>query len=561
MPDINATVTGATLTNAVMGRIYDVLTNGDDTVPKSADNFFSWMTPGVPFDPTDFDFLVQGLTGVVRAQDVANLVVPGSSVGGSASSSSSGTATSSTSSSTSASGSGASSGSPSSGQVLTPDLINQLRAQDTNRVYMQAEMVASLCDFVPEVSKSTNNQFAQFTVANNEGTLSDRYQLVLQMSQVMAQQLDDATKANIARFRSLLQTTTTQTDLVTGAQTQVTGPSPLVTAYNTKMAAYNAAALQYNSARIAALAGTDPTAVQTWAINAGILRDQVQAAMNDWITNGYKVDYEEMAAYIAQVQQRDMSLLKAQYEDDLTTAQLTGISSGGTFYYTALIPGTFAQSQSGWSDFSFYSGDIHRYAGSSYSASGWTTTDGGSFLGLFNVGATASGAQSHAQYQGKFDSQNTKVNFKIAQIPIVRHWFKEGFITSSCWRFDQSNPDFKGRMICDGGTPPNGYLAAYPTSALFVRDLTIDFGQYHSDVQAFLGSSSSSVGGGGTACIGPFCIGGSASHWSKNGYASRNQNASWSGSALTVPGLQLIGFRCHIFPKAPNPDPGIKAWV
>ena len=60
-------VTPHVLANAVMGKIYDVLTNGDDTVPKSADNFFSWMTPGVPVNPSDFDFLVQGLTGVVPA--------------------------------------------------------------------------------------------------------------------------------------------------------------------------------------------------------------------------------------------------------------------------------------------------------------------------------------------------------------------------------------------------------------------------------------------------------------------------------------------------------------
>lgn len=548
MTDVNADVSGATLTNAIMGRIYDVLTNGDGTAPPSADNFFSWMTPGIPFDPTDFDFLVQGLTGVVRPAAAAALLAGPQTAAPTTSGAASPSSSSSSSNSTPA-------------QTLTPDMMNALRAQDTTRVYMQAEMVANLCDFVPEVTKSTNNQFAQFTVANNEGTLSDRYQLVLQMSQVMSQTLDAATQAKIAQFRSLLQTTTTQTDLVTGAQTQVTGPSPLVVAYNTKMAAYNAAALQYNSARIAALAGTDPTAVETWAINAGILRDQVQAAMNDWITNGYKQDYEEMAAYIAQVQQRDMTLLKAQYEDDLAKSQLTGISSGGTFYYTSLIPGSFATDTAGWSDFSFHSGDIHTYASAGHSASGWSTSDSASFLGIASMSVSAGEAQVHAQYNGGYDSQNFKVNFKIAQIPIVRNWFKEGFITSSCWRFDQSNPDFKARMVCDGGKPPAGYMAAYPTSAIFVRDLVLDFGQASSNVQAFMNASSNSQSGSTSVGFGPFSVSGSASHYSSQGYAQRNTNASWSGSALTIPGLQLIGFRCHIFPKAPNPDPSITSWV
>ena len=43
-----ADITPSVLSNAIMGKLYDVLTNGDATVPKSPDNFFSWETPGVP---------------------------------------------------------------------------------------------------------------------------------------------------------------------------------------------------------------------------------------------------------------------------------------------------------------------------------------------------------------------------------------------------------------------------------------------------------------------------------------------------------------------------------
>jgi hypothetical protein len=56
----------AALSNAIMGKLYNVLTNGDDTVPKSGNNFFSWLTPGMPFREDDFDFLTQGLTGIVK---------------------------------------------------------------------------------------------------------------------------------------------------------------------------------------------------------------------------------------------------------------------------------------------------------------------------------------------------------------------------------------------------------------------------------------------------------------------------------------------------------------
>lgn len=151
-------------------------------------------------------------------------------------------------------------------------------------------MLARILDFVPDLTTITNEQFSSFSVANNEGALSDRYKFVLTMSQVMEQELDQATQDKIAKFRGLLQTTTQKTDLITGAVTNVTGPSALVNAYNSKMAAYDAAALTYNQARIDALTGNSPAAMQNSAINANILRNQVTAAMDDWIANGYKED-------------------------------------------------------------------------------------------------------------------------------------------------------------------------------------------------------------------------------------------------------------------------------
>ena len=308
-------ITPHALANAIMGQLYDVLNNGDATVPKSPDNFISWVTPAYPYDPSDFDFLVQGLTGVV----------------------------------------------PAGGDKLTQAQLDKALADDTIRLYQQAEQLARLVDFIPEVTRINNNQFATFNVNNNAGTLSDQYEIILKMSQVMDQELDAATKAKIAQFRALLQTTTTHTDLVTGEQTQVVGPSPMVQAYNQKMMAYDSAALTYNAARIAAQAGDDPAAVQNFAINAAILRNQVTAAMDDWIANGYKNDYEEIAAYINAVQQRDLNLLKQEYEDDLTKAALTGIPSNSTFYYTSLIPGDFANSPA-WTTFSFDIGNISGHA-------------------------------------------------------------------------------------------------------------------------------------------------------------------------------------------------------
>jgi len=538
-----ADVTPSVLANAIMGKLYDVLTNGDATVPKATDSFFSWCTPGIPVDAEDYRFLAQGLTGVVTQQAAAALqavTAPPAPAAGA---------------------SGAAAAAPAPAPALTPDQLNQLRAQDTNAVYQQAEMLARMVDFIPDVAAINNAQFATFAVDNNEGTLSDRYKLVLQMSQVMAQQLDQATQDKIAKFRTLLQTTTQKTDLVTGDVTNVVGPSPMVQAYNTKLAAYDAAALAYNSARVAALGGNDPVAVQNWAINASILRNQVTAAMDDWITNGYKEDYEEIAAYISQVMSRDMSLLKQEYEQDLQNATLTGISSGSDFLYTMLAPADFVTS-AGWSTFWFNSGDFSRYSNSSFSNSGWQAQAGGSFMGLFGGGGSASSNQSRSQYNSGFSADSFSLRFSICQIPIIRPWFKDAYLLSKCWRFDQTNPDYKNRLVSDGGTPPKGYLNAYPTSIVFIKDLYMTIDKSSGAASFIQQQQSSSAGGGGAVSIGPFCIGGSASHYSNSGYSQRNVNYKWDDQGLSVPGMQIAGYKCHIIAtKCPAPDPSITAWV
>jgi len=93
---------------------------------------------------------------------------------------------------------------------LTPALLEQLRATDAAQLIRQAEDFARLVDFVPDVAANTNNQFASLSVMNNEGTLSERYEYILRMSQVMKSELPDATKQKIEKFRNLLQITKNQ---------------------------------------------------------------------------------------------------------------------------------------------------------------------------------------------------------------------------------------------------------------------------------------------------------------------------------------------------------------
>lgn len=530
-----AEVLPSQLVSSVMGKLYDVLTNGDDTVPQSEDNFFSWATPGIPVDVSDFEFLSQGLTGVVKKADIDQI---------------NGGATPPP------------AGSPPAPTVeLTPALLDQLRASDTAQLYQQAENLARLLDFVPDVASAGNDQFARLAVLNNEGALSDIYRYTLRMSQVMETELPEETKAKIAKFRSLLSVTKKKKNLIDDSETEMTEPSPLTQIYFEKLNAYETAALEYNSRRINALSASTPEDVHYWAINANILRNRVKAAMMDWVSNGYKNDYEEIAAFIDQVMQRDMSLLKQEYRDELEQARITGLASGSDFFYTSLIPGNFATS-TGWTHFAFRSGDYTTHSNSNWSTSRWNASAGGGFLGIFGGSGGGGASHSKSEYTGTFNSDNFSLSFEIAQVPIVRPWFKQAFLQSKCWRFDQNNPEAKGDMLSDGGKPPKGLMPAYPAMAIFIRNLHMSLG--HSDgFSSFVSEHDSSQGGGGGYVqFGPFFAGGSYSSQNASGSVTRDSGYHYNGQDMDVPGMQLVGYKCHVFDsKRPDPLPSITNWI
>ncbi len=544
-----ALVTPSVMLNSIMANIYDVLTSGDDTVPKSEDNFFSWATPGIPVEPSDFEFLSQGLTGIVKKAALDEMRRNNGN-----------TQATSTGGNTEASSTTGKSETSSGEPEITPALLEQLRAHDTARLYMQAENFARLVDFVPDLAAATNNQFARLSVMNNEGSLSDRYEYILRMSQVMESELPQTTKDKIAKFRTLLTVPKKKKNLIDDSEEVIIEPSPMVTAYNQKMEAYLNDCLDYNARRIDALAADNSRAVQYWAINANILRKKVTAAMNDWVSNGYKNDYDAIAAFIDQVMQRDMALLKQQYRDDLEKARLTGLASGSDFYFTSLVPGNFINA-AGWAEFGFTSSDYTRYQNSSYKLSSSTTSGGGGFLGIFTGGGSHSEASGQSEANVRFDTSQFAMNFKIAQVPITRPWFKTAFLMSKSWRFDQNDPEAKIQVVSDGGRPAKGMIPAYPTSLICIKDLRIFFGKSSGFNELRSQWESSSSSGGGFFSFGPIHLGGTHGRSSGSGARSSNYHYDSNTQWMTVPGVQIIGFKCHILPKSPNPLPTITNWI
>lgn len=505
------------LMNSVLAKIYDIIVNGDGTtVPKSEDNFFSWCSPGIPYDESNFDFLAQGLTGVIKPESLTVKDAEGKETT----------------------------------RTLTDAERNELLAQNTSQLYMQAESFARFVDIIPDAS-GINDSLTKMNIKSDEGTLSDVYDFVLRFSQVANTELTEQEKATIEKYRQTLHTEVEKDDVVNpGQKVKVIEASALVKAYNEKRAAWEDAALVYNNARISALTASTPHDVHDFAVNGPIYRSKVNAALSDWINNGFKNEYEGIAARIDQMTSRDLTLLKAQYKDALAKAKLTGIVSGGDFYFTSVAPANFAKAK-GWTRFTFTNNDYNYYSNqSTVSGSG----SGGLSVGFFSIGGSGGGSKTTLDTGA--DTSHFELSFEIAQVQIQRsNWFKEHFLTSNTWRFDPGNPESKGDFLSDGVRPPSAdsMLPAYPTAMIFVRNLKLVL----ANTQSVVSKVQSSGQGGGLLSIGPFFAGGSA----KKGHTEYKREFKGDSQGIYVDGLQCIGFKCHLLPKSPNPDPGITNWV
>lgn len=503
------------LMNSVLGKLYDILTNGDDVVPKSNDNYLAWESPGMPFPKEQLEYISTGFTGIYREPEPTPLA--------------DGTL-------------------PPAPEEKTPEEIDQLLANDVTQKYMQAENIARITDLVPDTGGITGD--ATTNIWNHENTLSQAYRHILKFSQVVDFEQDEKTKAKIKRLRDLLQEKKRKKNIVTEEEEEVLIETALVKKYNEKLQNYMNVALEYNTHRINALSAKNPSAVHFWALNSSILRNKVIAAKNDWITNGFKEEYDGIAAYIAQVEGRSMTALKEQYKDDMEKARLTGPSSGSDFFYTSLLPGGFAETDNGWTQFEFDRSDYSsNYKFNSKKGRG----GGGLTLGVFNVGG--GGSIEKQKSETKIDTSGFKLSFKMCQVPIIRPWLNINFLTSKYWRFDQNNDAFKDNMVSDGASPPNGMIPAYTTTAIFVKDLVMHFGESHKEIT----SEMSKTKGGGYVTWGPFHAGGKYESYKQE----RNAEFENESQGIKINGMQLIGYKCHILPKCPDPKPltGNATWV
>jgi hypothetical protein len=498
-----------TLGRTLLAQLYNNVTGGDASVPPAEDAFISWAQPGIPFNLDSFQFAVQGLSANVPAPaPVAAGAKPGAK--------------------------------PPPG----PDPAAQLRL-----MLQQAYNFAAIVDYIPDVTATYNHDKQQTILRSSEARMSHMYGEILKFSKVVNYPLTPDQQAKLTKFRNLLRVTKTVTDIVTDEKKQVTEDSPMLKAYNARMADYITAALEYRTKRANAQSAMGPDGakdVADWANNADLYRLKVKAAMDAWVDEGYKNDVDEISAYINQTTQRSMLQWKQGLLEMFNDGTVNGVAPGQQFYYTTVIPGDFATA-SGWQTQTVT--DQHVQTDASQQSSSFTGSAGVNF-GLFSVGASAS--HSDSDTSGETQIRSFTMKFSMAQVVISRPWFYPEWFMNRGWTLRKGEGWMYDQFPSDGAELPatKGNFIAYPTTMLFIKDLTID----SEDFASAYSTHASTTSGGGSVGWGPFFVGGSYSHAS----GDQHYKSDLSGSTLTVPGMQLIGMVNHRIGKAPNPLPDIK---
>ena len=532
------------LMNGILGKLYAVLASGDDVAPASEDNFFAWVTPGQPVLAEDFNFAFQGTSGtILDKEELKRRVIEEINNYKEAKAA--------------------------SGQEkveLDPERIiekvkKEMIEENVDKLHSMAASFSQNVDFIPDVS-GTNESGGNTNLRTmqNEGSLSDVYKDVLQMSQVKVAKLDEETEKKIKKFHKLLAPVTKTTTDITGETKTEILPSPIVKAYNEYMEKYRQACDDYNLKRVNGMYGSVQDK-QMWAYGAATYRNRVKAARDEWETSGYKTEYEKISSYIAQVEGRSMLLLLRSYKDLIVECTVDRTNGGASYLYTTLSPSNFAHS-TGWTEFRFSSNEMSTYSDSEYHSKSKTfKTSSRSFWHRHST--TNEKSESTYSFGEGMNFKDFWCSFEMCQVNIVRPWFKQSFLTSRYWRFDK-NWD-KGEYLSDGNMPPKGIMPAFPTSIIFIRNLVLHFGKgssvdnYMSEYESQSGSSSGGAYFGiFNLGIGGGSLGAGYSHSSTNSESHSDSHYEYDSQSIRVPGMQIIGYNCHIMPKCPNPNPDIK---
>jgi hypothetical protein len=520
------------LSGRIIDELYSGLTGGTAELPLPQNMIINFISPGMPFHESAFDFAIAGpyagptpltlnyfreLVEAIQGDDDNN------------------------------------------GGMDRNTAIEQAKLMYQQHLLGSWEQWSRLVNFIPLAeprradtqwrAQSEAGEFKHVSIVYGQAgqTLSQVYQDTLQRCEVADEELTEQQEQLVERMKALLQEEVEVEDFLTGELRTEIRESRAMTAYKEKQIAYENAVIDYAVRLARANNGTAADLVE-WTRSGGIYKQRANNALRDWIGTGYKRDVERAQATINQILGTSMVAWVDKLRLDLEDIQNNVLGAFGyPFFPATILPGAFARSP-GWSRLQEY--ELHRTIQSSSTSRDWGAAAGLN-LGFFSFGGSAGG--SHREEQFDFQQEEFGIEFDYTQVEIVRPAFNPNFFLSRGWRPDDSFIRDYEALHSDGEETPTGAMIGYPTKALFVRDLTI----YSRDIARHMEMRQDDIRAGAVFGIGPFCVGGRYSQSNRESESNLDVHAA----SITVKGLQLVAFISALFPYTANPSDDVEKWI
>lgn len=291
----------------------------------------------------------------------------------------------------------------------------------------------------------------------------------------------------------------------------------------------------------------DPMKLQNWPIDGVQYQDEADEAMDRWNSFGFKPEIENAIAILA-AQGTDPAIALISRAKKRYINSLNEFNSVGELPYTLMSPHSWydKDNDDGWYQYS--STDFHS---ESHFSSSSTSYGGG---GGFHVGFWSAGGgfeNSSSQQHMEFQTDGLDISFQYCAVDIKRPWLILDLLSLKNWFLVG---DYKKNSISTGTMaqeiPTNGvpqiFMPSVITTLILIKDLKIKWNNWKSQWDDKMSSTSASASVG----WGPFAVQGHYAHHNQQ----RDVECDSSGEALSVDGIQLLGYVSMISPPCPGVD-------
>lgn len=517
------------LMSMLLKQVYDTVTNGGNPESMGPNDFIAFDPVGIVLTEDTLDFALKGLFGFAPSPK-PELDKDGKPILDK-------------------------NGNP----VVDLEGYKSLLAENKFRRYLQMEQFAAMVDAInsdiPPLVEGKNGR--QITIFNDsQKRVSKIYEDLLQWSVVVDTPMDPKVEKKLNSLRNKLFKIkkiknpdfdeASPIDDTNQPEIIHTFVSPMYAKYVEYELKYYDVVDKNNEIRTAADNG-DPDAMAKISIDGKNMKKREDSALRAWQTLGYKEAVERIQNYLSEIEEKHMLVIKKRLQSEFRNSQRTRILDYINYSPSIPIPAGAMKEASKWPAITLSEKEVHTDYSSTVHR--WSAALGFS-LGIFSIGGH--GAGSHKRVKSSIDISNLTISFKVGKIRVERGWFNGAFVESKYWKLHENSPQvLNGDIISDG--QGKGLMPSIVTELIIAKDVYMNFGDSKSSYEF----AKDTVGAGGAIGIGPFVIGG------RYGYEHQEAQSDYSfkGKGLFSPCAYIIGYKCHIIPKSPDPNPSITKWT